>query len=155
MGPLAINRLETRDRDHELAFYVLNFTPHLFLMPYSLFCVRLLVSCALSLCVCPHHPFRPCLFCFSACFRYAVSLICFSLFLPFPLALLFISLPCSPFVLSFSSPSLSLFTFCLPFCLTFAVTYQFHARLQDTSMNYVARPELTSAVLKACSHTAY
>jgi hypothetical protein len=27
--------------------------------------------------------------------------------------------------------------------------------LQDTSMNYVARPELTSAVLKACSHTAY
>ena len=61
---------------------------------YFLFCVHLLVSCFLSLsCFCPYHPFRPCLFCLSACFQYVVSLIYFSfffaLFLPFPLALLF------------------------------------------------------------------
>lgn len=86
-------------------FYVLNFIPPLSCYAFFLLCSNV---CFLSLCLFPYHPFRPCLFCSSAYFQYTVSLTNFSffvaVFLPFPLALLF-CIPCSPFVLSISPPS--------------------------------------------------
>ena len=116
------------------------------------------LACFLSLCVCPYHPFRPCLFCSSACFPYAVSPIYFSffvaLFLPFPLALPFLYPLFSVRSVLFLTLSLHiLFSLLSPIrCLSLNNSAR---AVQDTSMNYVARSELTSAVLKARSHTAY
>jgi len=135
-------------------FYVLNFISPPPLMPRFLFCFRLLVSFP-----CAYFRITPFVLVYfvhqllERCFFYQFFFLrcCVS---SFPSRAPFLYPLFSFRSVLFLTLSLHILTSLLSAIRCRSLTNSARA-VQDTSMNYVARPELTSAVLKARSHTAY
>jgi len=158
IAPFAINWLETHDIDQELKILCTEFHSLLSLLCHTFYSV---FAC------CFLFPFlvRMSASRLSSLFILSISLFsvcCFS-YLFFSLRCSVSSFPsCAPFLyplfsvrsVLFHTLSLHILSSLLSSIRCRSLTNSARA-VQDTSMNYVARTELTSAVLKARSHTAY